>query len=53
MKILKLYFKVKYCEVNNESNLHIANGTNSQRKLQKGVKIYIKFSHCVSNAEKL
>jgi hypothetical protein len=27
MKILKMYFKVKYCEVNKSSNLHIANGT--------------------------
>jgi hypothetical protein len=27
MKILKMYLKVKYCEVIKESNLHVANGT--------------------------
>jgi hypothetical protein len=26
MKILKMYLKVKYCEVNKENNLHIAIG---------------------------
>jgi hypothetical protein len=35
MKILKMYLKVKYCEVNKESNLHIANGTYNPRKQPK------------------
>jgi hypothetical protein len=36
MEILTIYLKVTYCEVNKESNLHIANGTYNSRKLQKG-----------------
>jgi hypothetical protein len=37
MKILKMYLKVKvkYCEVNKESDLHIAISTNNPRKLPK------------------
>jgi hypothetical protein len=30
-----MHLKVKYCEVNNESYLHIADGTYNPRKLQK------------------
>jgi hypothetical protein len=30
-----MYLKVKYCEVNKENNLHIANGTCNPRKLPK------------------
>jgi hypothetical protein len=37
MNILKMYSKEKKCDINNESNLHIANGTNKLRKLQDGV----------------
>jgi hypothetical protein len=33
MKILEMYFKVKYCKVNRNSNLHIAIGTYNSRKL--------------------
>jgi hypothetical protein len=47
------YLKVKYCEVNKDSNLHIANGTYTPRLLPKKVKIYINTSNCVSNAEEL
>jgi hypothetical protein len=36
MKILKMYLKIKYCEVNKESNLLTANGTYNPRKLPKG-----------------
>jgi hypothetical protein len=32
MKILKMYLKVKYYEVNKGSYLHIANGTNRIHK---------------------
>jgi hypothetical protein len=32
---LNMYLKVKYCEVNKESNLHIANGMYNPRKLPK------------------
>jgi hypothetical protein len=35
MKILKMFLKVKYCEVNKESDLNIANGTYNPRKLPK------------------
>jgi hypothetical protein len=35
LKILKMYLKVKYCEVNKESNLHIKNGTSNPCKLPK------------------
>jgi hypothetical protein len=35
MKILKMYLKIKYCEVNKERNKHIANGTYNPRKLPK------------------
>jgi hypothetical protein len=35
MKILEMYFKVKYCEVNKLSNLHIAIGTYNPRKIAK------------------
>jgi hypothetical protein len=31
-EILKMYLKVKYCEMNKERNLHIANGTYNPRK---------------------
>jgi hypothetical protein len=34
-----MYLKVKYCKVNKESNLHIANGTYNPRKLPKGDEI--------------
>jgi hypothetical protein len=34
-KIVKMYFKEKYCEVNKESNLIIANGPYNPRKLLK------------------
>jgi hypothetical protein len=27
MKILKMYLKINYCEVNKERNIHIAKGT--------------------------
>jgi hypothetical protein len=35
MKILERYLKVKYQEVNKETNLHIAIGTYNPRKLPK------------------
>jgi hypothetical protein len=38
MKSLKMYVKLEYCEVNKESNLHIANGTCNLGKLPKGDK---------------
>jgi hypothetical protein len=53
MKILKMYLKEKYCEVNKESNLHIANGTYNPCNYQKEVKIYINTSNFVSNAVEL
>jgi hypothetical protein len=30
---LKMFLKVKYCEVNKKSNLHIANSTHNPHKL--------------------
>jgi hypothetical protein len=33
MEILKIDLKVKYCEVNKESNSHVANGTYNPGKL--------------------
>jgi hypothetical protein len=35
MKILEMYLKVKYCEVNKNSNLHLAIGTYNPIKLPK------------------
>jgi hypothetical protein len=35
MKILKMYLKVKYCELNKEINLHISNGTCNPHKTPK------------------
>jgi hypothetical protein len=35
MKILKIYLKVRYCEVNKENNLHIANSNCNPCKLPK------------------
>jgi hypothetical protein len=34
-KILKMCLKVKYCEMNKETNLHIASSTCNPRKLPK------------------
>jgi hypothetical protein len=52
MKILKMYLKVNYCEVNKECNLHIAYCTYNPHKLTKKrgqicflfLKIVLKFS---------
>jgi hypothetical protein len=41
MKVLKMNLKIKYCEVNKESNLHIAIGNYNPRKLPKRSK-YVK-----------
>jgi hypothetical protein len=35
MKVLEMYLKVKYCEVNKLSYLHIAISTYNPRKLRK------------------
>jgi hypothetical protein len=54
MKILKMYLKIKYCEVNKESKLHIANGTYIIHvNYQKEVKIDINTSYYISNAVEL
>jgi hypothetical protein len=36
MKILKMYLKIKYCEVNKKNILHIANRILNPYKLSKG-----------------
>jgi hypothetical protein len=46
-----MYLKVKYCEVNKESNLHTAIATYNPRKLPKsGQHIEKNSPYCVSNA---
>jgi hypothetical protein len=35
MKILKMYLKVNYCELNKENRLHIANSSCNPHKLPK------------------
>jgi hypothetical protein len=51
MKILKLYFKVKDCEVNKENNLHIANSScNPNKLLKEEVKIRKISPYYISNA---
>jgi hypothetical protein len=44
MKIMKMYLNVKYCEVNKESNFHIANSTYNSLKLPKRSKKYAKIA---------
>jgi hypothetical protein len=57
IKILKMFLKVKYCRVNEESNLSIANGTynhvNDQKRGHVYVHVYINTTYCVSNTEEL
>jgi hypothetical protein len=52
MKSLKMYLKLKYFEVNNESNFHIANGGYNPNKLLKRGQICKNSPYCVSHAVK-
>jgi hypothetical protein len=49
MKILKMYVKVKYFEVNKESNLHVA--LTVHENFQKEVKICKNSTYCVSHTQ--
>jgi hypothetical protein len=50
MKNLKMYLKVKYCEVNKESNLHIASVNYNLPKSPQRQHNTQKNTYCVSHA---